>query len=670
MAALTPEEQAARWVDAVWEERRGFFYFAFGHGGFFNAAGKYEFRRWDERPGEWPRDRDRFLEEALARSVGVDVYVAPYLRSIPSRKKGTALASSLIYADVDELDEGARGFERLLLGPGGLLVSSGAGLHAYVRLSDDLAPDELELWNRRLAAALHADAGWAENKVLRLPGTLNHKERAHGRASRPVTLLEFQAAPRDWTLAELDELLPSLANGNGSEPVRLERVLPARVAERVREKPGPDRSGQLFSFVGLCLEEGLSEGETIAAGLEHEPSRKKYGERLRGEIDRAIAKHGGARPRPELPPLRAVAIGDFAAVDEASAEPLLGDANDTVLSAGGALVFYGDGGAGKTTLEVDLVFHLAAGLPWLGLPVARPCRVLVVENEGPRGKFRVKLREKLAGWVGSPVDDRAHVLEEPWALFTFAAEEHRRGLRELIEELEVDVVAAGPVQRLGIEGGGTPEEVGAFVHNVELVRAELERPVAVVFAHHENKAGDVAGAWEGVPDTLAHVQARGNGATRLFWQKVRWGSTLHGKAWTLLWREGESFAIEDAPELADEDIAAAILAAVRENPGASWNVVDEKVQGRSTRRREVRDELLEAGELVNVGRGSRFVLYAPGDPLLERVRPVGDAPGTQLEFDTGSMGESAKCVPRPPDKGTQGRGRTSGGPGGREEDAA
>jgi hypothetical protein len=245
------------------------------------------------------------------------------------------------------------------------------------------------------------------------------------------------------------------------------------------------------------------------------------------------ARTGGERS------LHVVPLDEFAAVDEASAEPLLGDEHDTVLSAGGALVFYGDGGAGKTTLEVDLVFHLAAGLDWLELPIPHPVKVLVIENEGPRGKFRVKLREKLDGWDEPPIGERIHVLEEPWALFTFAADAHREALRELIEEHGFDVVAAGPVQRLGIEGGGTPEEVGAFIRNIELTRAALERPVAVVLAHHENKSGDVSGAWEGVPDTLAHVQARGNGATRLFWQKVRWQHLARKGVDTALARRGE-----------------------------------------------------------------------------------------------------------------------------------
>ena len=46
----------------------------------------------------------------------------------------------------------------------------------------------------------------------------------------------------------------------------------------------------------------------------------------------------------------------------------------------------------------DLVAHLGSGTPWLGFAVGRPVRILVIENEGPRVKFREKLARKLATW--------------------------------------------------------------------------------------------------------------------------------------------------------------------------------------------------------------------------------------------------------------------------------
>src|SRR5262245_65257735 len=111
--------QARAWTDALWAEREGYFIFAFGVGGHFNGD-RYEFERWQERSGRWPDDRDRFLEEALERSELDDLYVAAYLRSKPSREKGTALSSSWLYADLDEPHEGEIKTPAgpLLLGPG------------------------------------------------------------------------------------------------------------------------------------------------------------------------------------------------------------------------------------------------------------------------------------------------------------------------------------------------------------------------------------------------------------------------------------------------------------------------------------------------------------------------------------------------------------------------
>jgi hypothetical protein len=359
------------------------------------------------------------------------------------------------------------------------------------------------------------------------------------------------------------------------------------------------------------------------------------------------------------PSLVAVEAEAFAAVEEASAEPLLGNAGATVLAAGGAAVWYGDGGAGKTTLGLDQAVHLCAGDLWLGLPVPRPCTVLWIENEGPRGKFREKLRAKLAAWEGSPLEGRLHVLEQPWSLFTFADERHRSELVSLIRELAVDVVFAGPVQRLGVEGGGTPAEIQAFVNLLEQVRAELDRPLAYELIHHENKAGEVSGAWEGATDTLVHVQARGNGNTAIVWRKVRWASELHGRTWKLHWREGESFEIDDTPETTDDAIAEQLLALVREAPGKSWNRYDPHVQGKTTRKRIVRDQLLEDGRLVNLGKPTSMRLYLPGQvsPTLDGAASAQeDADRTDEVAPEASSTETCRKCGREFNRGSGNRG--------------
>lgn len=96
----------------------------------------------------------------------------------------------------------------------------------------------------------------------------------------------------------------------------------------------------------------------------------------------------------------------------------------------------------------------------------------------------------------------------------------------------------------------------------------------MVVVHHENRAGQISGAWEGAPDLLVHVQAHGNGRTRLYWEKSRWSSSLHQTSAVLTWSDNEGFNLEDKCELTDDTIADAILAAVRENSGLAWDPIE------------------------------------------------------------------------------------------------
>ena len=60
------------------------------------------------------------------------------------------------------------------------------------------------------------------------------------------------------------------------------------------------------------------------------------------------------------------------------------------------------------------------------------------------------------------------------------------------------------------------------------MKAATSRPYAEWLVHHTNKQGDVSGAWTRVPDTLLHVQGRGNGRAGLRVEKSRHSSRWHG----------------------------------------------------------------------------------------------------------------------------------------------
>jgi hypothetical protein len=325
-------------------------------------------------------------------------------------------------------------------------------------------------------------------------------------------------------------------------------------------------------------------------------------------VSQAAARLNGSSP---LEPFHVVTLDEFVAVEEPGADPLVGGDDGAVIPEGGDVMFYGDGGAGKTTLCIDLACHLAAGDDWLGLPVTRPARVLLVENEGPRPLFRAKLRRKRDAWAGSALDERVAVLESPWGGVTFADASSREALAGVIRDAAIDVVIVGPVTRSGMNEAGTLQEVRDFMDRIGEVREQSCRRVTFILVHHENKGGQVSGAWEGAGDSLFHVQGQGHGRTRLYVQKARWASSHHATSLQLLWTDGEGFSLEEKPEVNDEAVAELIVDFVRSNPGGAWTPVEKSVSGVGNDRcRDVRDELLRRGQLVNVAKDDAGELVA------------------------------------------------------------
>jgi hypothetical protein len=357
----------------------------------------------------------------------------------------------------------------------------------------------------------------------------------------------------------------------------------------------------------------------------------------------------GTRPAGDA--LHIVTLGAFASENEPGADAIAGPPGEALIPEGGNVMIYGDGGAGKTTLSVDLAVHLAAGDDWLGILVAKPVRVLLVELEGPRPLFRQKLRRKQEAWQGSPIEDRVLVLETPWARLSAAEDADREALADAIQAHKVDVVIVGPVTRFGMNEAGTLRQVGDFMLLVGDLRRRSGRAVTVVLIHHENKGGAVSGAWEGSGDTLFHVQGQGYGHTRLFVEKARWASSLHCKGFRLAWTDGEGFTVEDKPLVTDDMLAEEILAAVLANGGASWNKIDEETSGKGERKRALRDRLLAGGRLVDAGTGSRMALWHADDPARpptqEALRPDRDAPGDAPVSGTGETDHCGTASLRP-----------------------
>lgn len=180
--------EASLWMGRVWGRRAGFACVGLGHGGHDPAGnGRYRFRRFEERFYAWPADRVRLLTTAVTASPHADVFVGVLLRGRRSRRAGTALPGQVAWADVDGAwdQQRAQALEQLVATTWQVASGTG-GRHIYLALVDPEPPERLESINRRLGVLLNADAGWSATKLLRLPGTFNHKPRARGEPSVPV----------------------------------------------------------------------------------------------------------------------------------------------------------------------------------------------------------------------------------------------------------------------------------------------------------------------------------------------------------------------------------------------------------------------------------------------------------------------------------------------------
>lgn len=410
----------------------------------------------------------------------------------------------------------------------------------------------------------------------------------------------------------------------------------AAAVQIVEAAAGKDAADHLAAGRGL---DDFAPAQNTAAGTDDPPSEP---------------------PDPSEPRTLSIAsLEKFVAVEERGASPLVGSGDDVLIAEGGDALVYGDGGAGKTTLTIDLAFHLAAGDAWLGVPVARPVRVLLIEAEGPRPLFRRKLKRKLNGWTGSPVQGHLAIFDEPWASeFTFTDAAWRAALAERVREGEFDVLVAGPVTRLGMDAAGTLQEVRDFLRLVDDVRRQSGRHVAVLLVHHENKGGSVSGAWEGSGDTLLHIEARGPGHTRLHVQKARWSSTHHGQTLELTWTDSEGFEVEVTERDYHDQIAELLadgkwrtareIAAKRDASqpgiGASETTVKKKLADRP--------DLYAQRSGAEVGRSNRATVYQLLHSAENGVSGVGalfDPTGTTPPTPTPPKGVGSSGVEsRPP----------------------
>ena len=181
---------AARYCDLLYEDRPGWVIAGAGVNGHFTKA-SYEYDHFVEMPYRWPTQRSDMLRQLLEKSAADDIFVTVLLRSAPNRRVKTsrALRGRYAWIDADPWDEERNARLASAGRPIHRVSSGGGGEHVYVDLGDLQPSAKVGDYSRKLALRFSTDTWGGENKVLRLPGTFNHKGRARGGGSRLVQWL-------------------------------------------------------------------------------------------------------------------------------------------------------------------------------------------------------------------------------------------------------------------------------------------------------------------------------------------------------------------------------------------------------------------------------------------------------------------------------------------------
>ena len=270
-------------------------------------------------------------------------------------------------------------------------------------------------------------------------------------------------------------------------------------------------------------------------------------------------------------------IHDFIALEREQREPLLADANGRAVVGRSSLTLVGAlGGHGKTTLSLDIFLHMAAGVDYPPFTIRHPVSILIIENEGPEELFAEKLEARLASFP-HVLKGRLDVCVVDWGGFSLADDGLRGRLIREIAEKRYDLVFGDPLDSLGIEGVGSPEDTRRFLDLMK--QTGLNKTVAWWLNTHPRKEetkealNEIAGAWGGKPDSVFLLRLLDDDRTQVRQPKLRWSK--RGKGPTLLFAfdpDSEAFTFIGEESEEERDYLAEITRLLSDG---RWRIVKE-----------------------------------------------------------------------------------------------
>lgn len=504
---------------------------------------KKERNYWRDVIYKWPDDK-RKIATALekAKESKHDVYWAPTVFETDERTQDAVTSVDNLWADLDEVDP--RSLPKHLK-PTAAWETSPGRFQAIWRLEQSLPAEFHRQLNQRLTYAIGADkGGWGLSKVLRIPGTKNHKYQdlpevdllyLNGHVLNPASLakdLPEISGPRLVGEVDLDPQL-LLRRYNRKLKARAKTLIRARHAER------GVRSDRLWELECLLAEAGMKAEEIVAVvrGTVWNKFEGRNNEipQLTSEAVKAVAHVGVDSPGED-----AVLSEDD--LDDVMAGPVTWRAFDQDHTPIRWMVadVWGESEVGfisglpksyKSWLALDLAISVATGSRFLGVFQAKKHAVLLIQEEDPKPVLQDRMTKVAAakGLVGAEItgpDEFEMHYEIPDNLFIISnqgfsiTEEWMEQLEGWITDNDIRMVILDPLMM--IAGGGFDEfKAFEFMQEVlkPLKRVRARTGAAIVLVHHHIKASADSGAramygsvalwaWE---EAALHLQVTGLG---------------------------------------------------------------------------------------------------------------------------------------------------------------
>ena len=478
-----------------------------------NNKGKWE----NDFCFKWPDDLEKIKDYIKqSSSLNYDLYWCPTVLSANRRIKENIPQSSVLYADLDEVNPSSLSDE---LKPSVAWESSPNRFAAIWFLDKPLKANEWEKLNKSLTYFIGADkGGWDLTQVLRIPGTKNFKYEGAPKG-RLLYYNESTIDPRvipilpdESLVAELDDTLVV-----DSTPSRLLSII-SSVKDKIKPKTLSllitpeeeillyDRSQKLWELECQLIEQGISPQKVLelvaCSNWNKYRGRRDEARRLQTEIDKVVSHVGKPKEAQSTnSPLKKkwISYSELLATEIDKPKWMI----EGIWQEGSHGIIAGEPKTYKSVLATDMAVSVASGRPFLGkYPVRNQGPVLYIQEENSDWLVQDRIRKisnargTLEGEVEILSNKLIRVKMPPDLPIQFlncsgsdmTNPEDTNDLEKAIQEFKPVLVIFDPLYlMLGEKDESSSKDVRPVL--VWLLKIKQQYKTSVIVLHHWNKAG-------------------------------------------------------------------------------------------------------------------------------------------------------------------------------------